>query len=128
MRKWIKITGIILEFVVIGFVIIFVVGTNVVKAEDRDQDLIKAADSRRWERVKRILNEGVDVNAKGGNRSYTALMLASKYGELEIVKLLLEKGADVNAKDNRGYTALSQASKYGDKQVVDFLKTRGAKQ
>ena len=44
MRKWIKITGIIVEFVVIGFVIILVVGTNIVKAEDRDQDLIKAAD------------------------------------------------------------------------------------
>jgi len=126
MRKWIKITGIILEFVVIGFVIIFVVGTNVVKAEDRDQDLIKAADSRRWERVKRILNEGIDVNAKGGNRSYTALMLASKYGELAIVKLLLEKGADVNAKDNRGYTALSQASKYGQLEVAKLLLKKGA--
>ena len=54
MRKWIKTTGIILEFVVIGFVIVFVVVTNVVKAEDKD--LIKAADNRRWERFKRILN------------------------------------------------------------------------
>ena len=126
MRKWIETTGIILEFVVIGFVIVFVVVTNVVKAEDKD--LIKAADNRRWERFKRILNEGVDVNAKGGNRNYTALKLASKYGQLEVAKPFLEKGADVNAEEINGKTALFQASKHGDTQVVDFLKARGAKQ
>ena len=126
MRKWIKTTGIILEFVVIGFVIVFVVVTNVVKAEDKD--LIKAADNRRWERFKRILDEGVDVNAKGGNRNYTALTLASKYGQVEVAKLFLEKGADVNAEEINGKTAQFQASKHGDTQVVDFLKARGAKQ
>jgi ankyrin repeat protein len=92
MRKWIKITGIILEFVVIGFVIIFVVGTNVVKAKDRDQDLIKAADSRRWERVKRILNEGADVNAEDIN-GRTALFQASKYGDKQVVDFLKARGA-----------------------------------
>ena len=120
MLKWIKITRIVVEVVVIGFFIILA-GTNIVKAADINQDLIKAADDRRWERVKRILNEGADVNGRGGNRGYTVLMLASKYGQIEIVKLLLEKGADVNAKDNRGYTALSQASKYGQLEVASFF-------
>ena len=50
MLKWIKITRIIVEVVVIGFVIILA-GTNIVKAADINQDLIKAADDRRWERV-----------------------------------------------------------------------------
>ena len=125
MPNWINIAKIILKVVVIGF-FITLAGVNIVKAADINQDLIKAADDRRWERVKRILNEGADVNGRGGNRNYTALMLASKYGELKIVKLLLEKGADINAKDNRGYTPLSEASIYGQLEVAKLLLEKGA--
>lgn len=68
-------------------------GANIVKAADINQDLIKAADDRRWERVKRFLNEGADVNGRGGDRNYTALMLASKYGDTRVVNFLKAHGA-----------------------------------
>ena len=38
------------------------------------------------------------------------LIKASRNGNIKIVEMLLEKGADVNAKDNDGMTALMKAS------------------
>ena len=59
--------------------------------------------------VKRLIEEGVDVNAKDYNE-YTVLMSASYDGHREIAKLLIEEGADVNAQCKLGYTALIEAS------------------
>ena len=46
-----------------------------------------------------------DVNARD-HRGRTALMLASRNGKIELVKLLIKKGADVNLQDNQNKTAL----------------------
>ena len=56
----------------------------------------------------------------------TALILASYNCDLEIVKLLLNHGADVNSKDNEDKTALITAFlKYEEDSFVgydDYLK------
>ena len=44
-------------------------------------------------------------------------MEAATYGRLDVVKLLLEKGSDVNAKDNYGWTALKIAEEDGNKEA-----------
>ena len=46
--------------------------------------------------MKLLLENGADVNAKGGI-FWNALHAASQRGEEAIVKLLLENGAEVNA-------------------------------
>ena len=47
-------------------------------------------------------------------RSATALMMASRSGNLEAVKALLDHGAQVNAKENlRGTTAIMWAAEQG---------------
>ena len=43
-----------------------------------------------------------------------------------MVKLLLDNGADINAKSNDGDTAIIKASQYGHKETVSFLIERGA--
>jgi ankyrin repeat protein len=43
------------------------------------------------------------------------------------VCLLLEHGADVEAKDNVGETALQQAADGGDDEAVELLREHGAK-
>ena len=51
----------------------------------------------------------------------TFLMHAAARGDVDIVKLLLEHEADVNAKDRSGETALFKAMDAGHSQVVELL-------
>jgi len=50
----------------------------------------------------------------------------SVFAQDELVKLLLAKGADVNAVDNQGNTALMLAANAGEFQIVDSLINGGA--
>ncbi|KAM0425178.1 hypothetical protein ACHAPT_009495 [Fusarium lateritium] len=64
--------------------------------------------------------------ARGGPPQYpTDLILASYYGHRAVVKLLLEKGADIEAKDY-GRTPLSWAALEGHEAVVWLLLEKGA--
>ncbi|KAH6681012.1 hypothetical protein F5X68DRAFT_223548 [Plectosphaerella plurivora] len=72
------------------------------------------------ETVKLLLEKGASVNAEGGeygNALYTAL---SK-GHTEIAKLLLEKGAKVNAKGGRYGNALQAALYRGYADIIRIL-------
>merc|ERR1712100_873013 len=65
------------------------------------------------------------ANARSDN-NMTALMIASGEGHLNIVKYLVEKGADVHACNNSNLTALMIASGEGYLEVVKYLVEKGA--
>jgi len=91
--------------------------------------------------VKLLLSKGADVKtvtmAETGPRvkngaialgSFTALHLAAAYGPLELVKILVDAGADVNAREVRGMTPLMLAlgCDHNDPRIVRLLLDRGA--
>lgn len=76
---------------------------------DLSQDFVDAAQKGDAVAVKRLLTQDVDVNAKDEFFGRTVLMYAATGGYIDVVRVLLEKGADVNAQDNIGMTALMWA-------------------
>lgn len=77
-------------------------------------------------RVKKLLDEGADINEKNRMLQYTPLHGAARNGRTEVVKLLVERGADINAKEKSGMTPLILAAKYNHKEVVELLIAKGA--
>jgi ankyrin repeat protein len=57
-----------------------------------------------------------------------ALIEAAKQGDLKQVQNLLNKGADVNAKDENGWTALKITHTSCHKEIAELLKAHGAKE
>jgi Ankyrin repeats (3 copies)/Domain of unknown function (DUF3471) len=99
---------------------------------DKAEALAEAARKGDAMAVRRLLDEGVDVNTKY-RYGATALAYASDRGHLDVVKLLLDRGAEVNVKDTfYGATPLTWASSpaMGRKPqhagIVGLLLKRGA--
>ena len=70
----------------------------------------------------RCVRGGADVNAKS-NDGKMDLLSAVAAGNTKIVKELLDKGVDVNARDDRGdFTALISAVENGNTEIVKMLK------
>jgi ankyrin repeat protein len=81
--------------------------------------------------VKLLLERGVNPNPPSAVE-YTPLMQAASSANLELVKLLIDAGADFNAEDEQGRTALDVAQMYTHsseehRTLVAFLKERGAR-
>ena len=64
-----------------------------------------------------------DVKDKGGQ---TPLMMAAFCGYADIVKMLIDAGADVNVEDSKSKTALSKAAYKGHAEIVKLLFDAGA--
>ena len=70
--------------------------------------------------VEKRLANGVDVN-QTDDEGYSALQAAAENGYLDVVQLLVSKGADVQHK--APYTALELAEMAEQTEVVNFLKS-----
>ena len=75
--------------------------------------------------VQRQLDAGVDPNLKS-SKGATPLFYAVYGGHLEIVELLITRGADVNALYLNGNSVLDQAHDYDDQEMVELLEAHGA--
>ena len=76
--------------------------------------------------LRHLIELGVDVN--GGPAVNTPLMVAASTGRnLELVKMLLDAGAEINRKDQYGHTAWDHARMpSGYRKIADYLQSRGA--
>jgi ankyrin repeat protein len=91
--------------------------------------LLWAAAGGRTDLVKLFLERGGDAKAKETFTGTTVLICAaaSERGDLGLVNLLLEKGADPGAKDDHGDSAVDWARRRGGRKVVQALEQKGAR-
>ena len=61
-----------------------------------------------------------------GHDDRVPLIEAAGFGRLDLVKLLLDEGAKLEAKTGRQLTALCMAADHGHPAVVEYLVKRGA--
>jgi ankyrin repeat protein len=97
----------------------------------RGTPLIWAAACNRRRSVAWLLDHGADVNRRatfGGlshGQGITALHLAAQYGHLEMVRFLVERGADVAVTDDLYHaTPAENAEYFKHTAIVDYFRTR----
>jgi ankyrin repeat protein len=79
--------------------------------------------------VVRALLSTQDVNVSITDaQGNTPLIEAARFGHDDVVRALIERGADLKPKNKEGQTALMLAVKNGHDDVVKILKEAGAKE
>ncbi len=87
---------------------------------------IKTAYEIRLKELRSLLSDRtVPERSASSSRLNEQLLQAAEQGSLNEVKMLLAKGAELNAKDNRGRTALMMAVLRKKPDIVKFLIDRG---
>jgi len=83
-----------------------------------------------------LLDQGANPNTTNQHDETSLMLIANKKNiaeneepnYIEIIKMLLDKGADVNAKNGDwGNTCLDNATKNGHQKIAKFLESKGAK-
>lgn len=91
-----------------------------------DDEFIRACENGNLSRAEDLLDSGANIEARDGSDRQTALVFAANRGHIDIVRMLVNKKANINAQDDKGWTALSEASYRGRYDVVEFLLEKGA--
>tara|TARA_Y100001934_G_scaffold48840_1_gene59352 strand:- start:972 stop:1805 length:834 start_codon:yes stop_codon:yes gene_type:complete len=101
------------------------ISTNNIQApplvSDIDKSLLEAVEKNNIQKVRMLLNKGANINTELG--SVTPLLAASS---LEMVKLLVANGANIDAVEINGFTALNRAVVRMNVDIVKYLISIGA--
>ena len=96
-------------------------------AEDTPEgQLVLAARNGEVERVSELLATGLPPDAEESKNGHRALHQAAGAGELAVVDLLIEAGADVGGLDGSGFTPLMRAAEAADLEAGRRLLDAGA--
>jgi ankyrin repeat protein len=109
---------------VAGRVARLALGFAVTAAEDLD--LLKASREGRVSRAEAALAAGAHVEARTPDGGRTPLINAAVGGHAALAALLLDWGADPDARCLAGRTALSYATSLDDSEIMHLLLHRGA--
>ena len=73
-----------------------------------------------------LVEQGADKDKTFGDREESVLCVAAEYGHLDIIRYIVEHGADMEKADNYGWTPIITASWKGHLEVVHYLLEQGA--
>ncbi len=79
------------------------------------------------ERMTEMLDAGLDPNIEHPNDTCGALVFAIIGGQTEMVRLLIDRGADVNDECSDGKSALGWAKQQGNQEITRILQEAGAR-
>lgn len=98
------------------------------KIDDLNQDYLTATglavQDSSLRALKVLINSGANINSLQGKTEWSLLMIAAYNGNEEIVKYLLDKGADVGVKSKDGYSASAIAESRGYKNIAKLLQPK----
>ena len=83
----------------------------------KDGDINKLSD---------LISSGGNINERERKAGWSLLHYAIYYNQIDAVKFLIEKGANVNITDAQGYTPLLFALHYINKDIINVLVDSGA--
>ncbi len=90
-------------------------------------ELIEASKNGQLDKVKMLIEAGYpNVTYKYGKTEWSALRIASCHGHIEVVKYLLNVGADINTTDDIKWNALMWAVWNGHIDIINILLKFGA--
>ena len=92
--------------------------------ESKEQNIWEAAASNDTNTIDLLIALGQNVNAKDG--SGAPIHHAAIEGPKDLIKYLIEKGANINEINSIGYTPLHYAAQAGNNEVVEMLIANGA--
>lgn len=77
-----------------------------------------------------LLENRADINAEDtAHHNMTVLHHAAEWGNaLELIRFLVDRGAELNARDDRGWTPLDYANERKRRELAAFLRSRGAQE
>jgi len=104
--------------------ILFALLASVFSGCHKEIMLYEAVETQNIPRIKELIEAGTNLNVV--YEGMTVLHMAAKIGNVEIVNIFLEAGANVDAKDSDDATPLHYAAVYGHLAVVKQLITAGA--
>lgn len=97
-----------------------------VRVSEEAAKVFRAVQARDADEVGWRLDEDPQLIHATVDGVWTLVMHAVAYGHLRVLKVLLERGADVNAVDDGGRSALWWAANQGHQDMVDVLLSHGA--
>jgi ankyrin repeat protein len=104
--------------------VIFIISSGYSMAQE-GSDLITAVAYQDLDKVKNLVETGVDINYQEESAGATALIMSAMYNFGDIARYLIEKGADISIKNKTGHTALMAAAGSSE-EVFDLLVANGA--
>ena len=93
---------------------------ELVKAYINTTPLGTAICKRDSETAKKLIEYGANINEK--SNGMTPLMIAARYNNVEIIKILIEKGANLKTLDDKGLSALKYAEISNAKDAAELLR------